>query len=261
MYLIYRIADWRTLELPQLLEESRGVRAIFFGEVHQIGWILLVELDLLRAASSMLGLGFLGLEMFNYRQQRMLDSWEAGRISWKELVEAYSRSREGFDLNHYEPLLRLARGLGVKLIGVMPPRELAAEVARRGPEAVDSFPDSPVTSRDIGTGPKEYRGTLERLFPRTGPMAKLSLEGLLAAQAFKDSVIAAIVRKAVRSYGRGIVVTGWAHSEIPGSAPARLGRPDHLVITSRNATIREVAMERRELKKGLATYIALRSRW
>ncbi|MCE4598988.1 MAG: ChaN family lipoprotein [Desulfurococcales archaeon] len=236
--------------------------AVFFGEVHQVNWIIRCELELAMAMDRIGVLGFLGLEMFNYRQQDLLDGYIEGSLSWEELVKEYSKGREGFDLEYYKPLIEYARSRGIKLIGVMPPREEAAKVARQGLNVVDDISDSPVSSGEIRLDYARYEDRILSMIPREGPMGRLDPRRILEAQAYKDTVIAAIVDRSLRLYGSGLVVTGWAHSEITGSAPTRLvernPRASYLVITSRDEYLDSVRNELARSGGVLASFIALR---
>ncbi len=260
---VYRLGSLSKASMSDILScTPRGDMVIFFGEVHQVGWIIQCEVELARSMLDRGILGFIGLEMFNYRQQKLLDAYIEGRIGWRELLNEYSKSKEGFDLESYRSIIDYARRNKVKLIGVMPPREEAAKVARRGLPVIDEISDSPVSSGDVKLDYMHYRDRILSMIPREGPMGRLDPRRILEAQAYKDTVIAAIVANALEVYGTGLVVTGWAHSEISGSAPTRLiersTSVSYLVITSRDNSLDEVKAELASLKGVIASFIALR---
>ncbi len=263
MYRIYNLVTWRGTKPQMLVEEARrsGVDVVFFGEVHAKSWMVSCVRDILRLIDDEESLGFLGLEMFNYRQQSLLDKWLEGKIGWGELLEHYSRGREGFPLEIYRPLMDEAKARGIKIVGVMPPREEAARIARSGLEAVESIADSPVGLGDVKIDYTGYRDRFMELIPREGPMAMLNPMKLLEAQAYKDTVMARITASSIDSYGRGIVLAGWAHVEYMGSAPTRLiefrGDSSYMVVTSRDLGLAETIEEFRSLKNILASYIVL----
>ena len=251
---IYRIHG---LEPVGLEEVYRGRDLVFFGEVHGLEWIVECERMLLRGLASA-GFSWLGLEMFNYRMQGIIDSWMRGDLSWEDLVDSYSRSREGFPLERYRPLLEEARSLGVAIIGVMPPREEASRVSRLGLEYIASVADSPVPPDEVRLDFEGYRDNFLALSPREGPMASLDPEKLLMAQAYKDEVIARIASRVYGRLGRGLVIAGWAHVEYLGGAPSRLEEGiSHVVVTSRDVPLREALESVRSLRYGLAEYIAV----
>ena len=252
---LYRTGDWNRVSMREiLLGFNHEVDVLFFGEIHEKSWVVNCEATLLHRAIK-IGAKFLGVELFNYEQQRLIDSWVRGDIGWEELIKKYGR---GFNLNVYASLLNLAKEHGLKIVGIMPPRKYASRVVREGLEVIDGIAGSPVKSKDVWVSPK-YRKTLLKLFPKSGPMAKLNRESLVLAQAYKDTVLAKIVSEAIKRYGSGVVVAGWAHVEIPGSAPTRLSKISnhrYAVIVSREGRLETVSREIGEL----AHYLALKEK-
>ena len=236
---VYSVRPWRPSSIAEALSGLAGRRwAAFYGEVHERRWSVAAALATAGAASR-LGAAWLGLEHFNYEQQQLLDAWLEGRIDWGRLVEAYSGSREGFRLEAYRPLLEGAARLGLRIVALMPPRELAALVARRGLGALEGVEGLPVSPGEVRLDYPGYRERFLELIPRHGPMARLDPERLLEAQAFKDQVMAALAARALERLGPGLVVAGWAHVEHRGTVPERLSRlaPGVAVrvVTSREA--------------------------
>ncbi len=259
---VYRLRDWARVGPGEVLGCRPARRWILYlGEVHEAGWSVHCNTMLLREASSS-GARFLGLEHFTYDQQELLDEWSTGSLDWGGLMEEY---RGGFRLEAYKPLLEEARRQGMRIVALFPPRSLAARVARMGLEALDSI-DSPLPRgllRDAVV--EEYRGYRERLlslFPREGPMARLSPEGLILAQAFKDTIAGYLAAMASSRYGSGVVVTGWAHVEFNGSIPSRARRfdPDHgfLAVTARGSSLAEARAGLEEwLPVTIASFLSL----
>ncbi|MEB3851086.1 MAG: ChaN family lipoprotein [Desulfurococcales archaeon] len=230
-------APWRPL-----LDRIPRARLVAFGEVHETPWAVGLARDLLARACQG-GLGWAGFEYFNTSQQGLLDSWASGRVGWRGLVEEYTRGPEGFNLEVYRPLLEAARACGARLVALMPPRPQANLVARQG-RLPERAPGGVEADPDAWPG---YRGELEPLFPREGPMARIPVERLLLAQSFKDSVAASRVAWALSRWGRGFIVMGWAHVELPGAvvdrALASLGLRggDAVIVSARRGAPSRVA--------------------
>ena len=199
--------------MEALLDCASRSRLAALGEVHDNPLIVWAATEMLHAAATG-GRTILAVEYFNTEQQSLLDAWLAGRITWETLIDEYNRGPEGFPLETYRPLLETAKSLGTRIIGVMPPRTWANTLARggtpprlpRGPVDPDAYPG--------------YRGFLEPLFPRRGPMARIPLERLLEAQSYKDQWAAETVAGALRE-SRVLLVMGWAHIEAPWGVPDR----------------------------------------
>jgi uncharacterized iron-regulated protein len=221
---------------PRLMAARlRWARLVAFGEVHETPWAVELARRLLVEACLEGGVEWVGFEYFNTEQQGVLDAWASGAMDWRGLVDRYSRGPEGFNLEVYRPLLEAARSCAGRLVALMPPRPLANRVAKTGlipPEA------APPVEPDPSAWPR-YREALEPLFPREGPMARIPLERLLLAQSFKDSTAAGVVVEHLKR-GRGFIVMGWAHVELPGAvvdrALAALGLPPEwaLVVSARS---------------------------
>ncbi|MEB3774933.1 MAG: ChaN family lipoprotein [Desulfurococcales archaeon] len=258
---MYKIGSWERVELGEVLSCIRGDGwIIYVGEVHERGWIVNCIRSLVNALRDRIG--FIGMEHFNYTQQPLLDSWLRGSIGWGELVEEYRSGDEGFNLTIYKPLLEDARSLGIPVVGLMPPRRHASLIAHKGLEALYQEAEPPV---DPGEVLREYRGYADRflsLIPRQGPMARLDPRRLLLAQAYKDTVMAYNALKALKRYGNGVVVTGWAHVEHNGTVPTRAKALDpghrYMVLTSRESGLNDASRELEGVREVLlASYLLL----
>ncbi len=192
---------------------------LFLGEVHENPYAVDTAARTLADLCHRERLSFLGLEHFNSEQQGLLDEWVEDNISWEELVDEYRKGPEGFNLGVYRPLLEKARECGARVVGVMPPRNIANKYAKTGILDKSFEPPIPVDPYSW----KGYMDVLPSLFPRSGPMASIPLERLAAAQSFKDSYSAARIAETFRGVGdSGVVLMGWAHIETPGAVPDRV---------------------------------------
>jgi len=237
----YGIINLKTMREAQL-NEALGYNVVFFGEVHNVDWIIKLESEIVRRKAKISDIGFVGLELFNYRMDELINAWISEEITWRELIERYSLGKEGFPLETYKPLLETVKDLKLKVVGIMPPREEASKVARFGLEAIDDIEDLPVKAEEILANYDGYKDILLNLIPRSGPMAKLDPEKIILAQAFKDQTIAKRVSEANVKFGDGVVIAGYAHVEFFGSATTRfkdLSDSSVSVITSRNLNLKE----------------------
>lgn len=72
-----------------------------------------------------------GLEMFQHREQQVLDKWVAGSLSESDMAKAFARNwGESWPL--YRPIFEYARQEQIPLIGLNVPREITRQVARQG---------------------------------------------------------------------------------------------------------------------------------
>jgi len=200
------------------LDSLRGKRLRAIGEVHEDPASIAMAREALLDACLEDPSTVLAVEYFNTKQQCLLDRWLHGETSWDELLQEYARGPEGFPLEKYRPLLEAAKSCGAPIIGVMPPRNLANQVARTGevPEWAASLPASPRPEDWPG-----YRKALEPLFPRQGPMARIPVDRLVLAQSVKDAVAASTVASLLSRGHTVVLVMGWAHVELPGAVTDR----------------------------------------
>ncbi len=235
-----------------------GDGVVFYGEIHAREWSVQCELEVLRGYARAGLVGWIGLEMFDYSMQDLLDSWSRGGISWDKFVREYERLGGGFPLDTYRPLLAWARDAGIVLKAIMLPRHIARIVSREGlgSEKLGGL-GIPVDPRRVKVDYKWYRENFMELIPRQGPMAMLDPERLLQAQALKDEVAAELSWRYLREHGPGIVVMGWAHVEYNGGAPTRLAERGgkYLVITSRETLDEAIQVSSR--RGVIASFIAI----
>ncbi len=231
----------------ETLQDAASAQFVAFGEVHETPWAVRLAASLLRVVCEHGRLGWVGFEYFNIEQQALLDSWIQGSIGWSRLVEEYSEGPEGFNLEVYRPLLEQARACTSRLVALMPPRPVANSVAKSG-----QLPRGyPLEAEPQPEAWARYREELEPLFPRVGPMARIPLDRLILAQSFKDSVAATVAARALTRWGRGFIVMGWAHVELPGAVVARalalsgLRESSAAVVSARRGGIEEA---RRDLR-------------
>jgi len=241
MYRIISVLDGREVGLEDIL--NREMDVLFFGEVHNVPWIIDLERMLVEELYGRGSLKFVGLEWFNYRMDEMVGNWLKDKISWDEFKEEYEKGPEGFPLDSYRPVLEAIKRVGVPIIGVMPPRDEVKHISRYGLDGVDKIVDSPISKDELKLDFRGYREILYSMFPKEGPMARLDPEKIFIAQAYKDEVISYRVFEGYKRYGPGLVITGFAHSEIYGSASTRLknrGLKNYIVFSSRNSKWNDV---------------------
>jgi len=230
---IYKVDGWKAVDFGDL--DLGRYNAILFGEVHHVDWIISFEKKLLGEAGD---IGFVAMEHFNYEMDRLLERWICGCIDWDSFVEEYRRGPEGFDLDSYKPLLQEARDRKIPIYGAMPPRDIASKIAKEGLTALTEEGEIHATIEEVSKDYPGYVDAIKSMIPREGPMAKLDIQGIIYAQAYKDTIMAKRIFNLIKRLGRGILYTGYAHIEIPGSVSTRLkdmGVGDILVITSRDS--------------------------
>lgn len=117
-----REVDWRAA-----VDRMARADVVFFGEMHNDFATHLVQRKLLRSLAAKREV-VLSLEFFSWQDQDALDAFVQGEIDEARLLERaseWSNYREA-----HGPLLRLAKRLGVRVVGANCPRALTRKVSR-----------------------------------------------------------------------------------------------------------------------------------
>lgn len=250
----------------------RGLpRVTFFGEQHHEPSVLRSQLQAfsaLHTAATNLSQSVtsrksyrlhLVLEHFSILDQDLLAAFSAGRLNDSELVEAYEKeSVEGFQLNHYLPLLKLAKELDVPIWGGFPPRAWAKLVNREGVKLAETKEDERMNNVDtscihvprftawdsvvnLSDAHKSYLSSLRNpdkplRFPPsyTNPHGSIEnavtpeTKGFHPAQALKDAYLAHVTAWVLNTPDTEtdvnivMVICGLGHCEYGFGAPERL---------------------------------------
>lgn len=76
----------------------------------------------------------IGWEMFEWPQQEWIDQWEAGQITFEQLMDATQwRERWGAYSEYYETILKWTRDAGVRNIALNAPSSITRKIARGQP--------------------------------------------------------------------------------------------------------------------------------
>ncbi|MCE4606569.1 MAG: ChaN family lipoprotein [Desulfurococcales archaeon] len=224
---------------------------IFFGELHENKDVVEGELSILRSLHELSNKKKLklviGMEHFNVNQQKILDMFLGGRISWESFVDKYSKGPEGFNLDYYKPVLLYAKKHELPVKGLMPPRDEAKRIVREGlkPCLLEKYG---LKASDIKTYPREYYKRFAQLIPQEGPMSVFGVESLVLAQSYKDEVMSLSIAEELNS-GIDLVyaIMGSGHCEHIGTVPDRVGKYFQypfrkLIITTREITWGELPL-------------------
>lgn len=220
-------------------------RVICFGEQHHQSQVLRAQMSVLSAIYRLQSLKqdkkkiVMVLEHFNLEQDNLLARFSAGLLTNDELLEEYAKSREGFNLNHYLPLLVLARELGIPIYGGFPPREWASVVYKESLEALrssasfhmpDDFPEGrwsqvmSLSAEQVAYLKSMMSGMAPRLPDRQDLPPNGFHNGILPAQTLKDTFFAWSIDRRLQRDPNNIVfaVCGLGHSEFRICASSRL---------------------------------------
>jgi uncharacterized iron-regulated protein len=185
-------ATGEALTPEALAARLQPARLVFVGEqhtnpaVHEAQRRLIA--DLLAAKRKVL----VGLEMFPYTVQPVLDRWNRGELTEDEFIrESHWYKHWGFDWRYYREIF-LLRAQGARFFAVNTPREVITAVRKKGrdklsPEEAAHLPPK------IDTGSEEHRRLFKAYFGEgeaTHAMSDAAIEGMFQAQCAWDATMA-----------------------------------------------------------------------
>lgn len=128
---VLRLGDNRVIGFRQMVNEVRGARLIFVGEVHDNHEHHLAQLAVIQALHESGAKLAIGLEMFNADGQGDLDSWLSGKVDVDSFVKMYNL-QWNMPWPLYRDIFLYARDKHIPLIGLNMQRDIIRKVAQEG---------------------------------------------------------------------------------------------------------------------------------
>jgi uncharacterized iron-regulated protein len=180
-----------TLTPQDLPARLTGARLVLLGETHTHEEAHRVQLRVIRALHATGRRVLIGLEMFPYTEQKVLDEWNAGRLTEQEFV-ARSRWYEhwGYHWHYYRDIFLFAREQGLPMHAVNTPREVVTAVRKKGFENLTEEEAAHVPPRIDTDHPEHmtlFKASVGEADPVHGGMSPEAWQGMLAAQATWDA--------------------------------------------------------------------------
>lgn len=247
-------ANWVTLEVAQgkeqildlrtgkavsfeaMVADLATARVVYVGERHDNADDHAIEYAVLDALLHRPGSLALGLEMFQYPYQPVLDAWSAQKISEAQFLKRTDyEARWGHDYDFYRPILEAARDAGARLIALNAPTEVTRAVAHGGLQALD--PDQLADLPNLKLDDARHRKLVTEGIDGHGLMEADAFERYYAAQVVWDETMGLHIAEALNSAGepdRLLVLAGRLHVEeglgIPSRAARRGAKPWKVVL-------------------------------
>lgn len=186
-----------------LAKRLAGVGLLFIGENHTDQEFHDVQLRTIRALHEAGREVLIGLEMFPYTEQAVLDNWIAGRYTDDGFVDLGRwYDNWGYHWNYYREIFRYARENGLAMYAVNSPRDLVKGVRAKGfgsltPDEAAHLPPQLAAESD------EHRRMYRAFFEPgdTLHMNAEALEGLYRAQTMWDATMGWNALQALRAHG------------------------------------------------------------
>ncbi len=193
---IVDMKNGKEVTFEEMIVSVKNSNIIYFGEKHEVDQILEMQLKVLDVLCRNNPYLSVGLEMFNYEQQYLIDSYLQRKMSLEELTKEYHKGKECFNLNHYGKILDYARNNGLEVRGLIIPRQIAAMVTRTGLTAIDDH-NLMIKSTDVDLSNEAYSKWFRKTVQDSMPMMQsgLRLDNFVKAQAVKDETMGKNIAK------------------------------------------------------------------
>ncbi len=200
------ITDTATGELvtpAEMAQRLAGTGILFIGENHTNQEFHDVQFRTIRALHEAGREVLIGLEMFPYPEQPVLDNWNTGRYTENGFVElARWYDNWGYHWNYYRNIFLYAREHGIDMYAVNSPRDVVKSVRTKGfenltPEESAHLPPQLAADND------EHRRMYRAFFDKDDAlhMNESALDGLYRAQTMWDATMGWNALQALRAHG------------------------------------------------------------
>ena len=126
-------ASGEPVSLEQLIEAMADVQVVYVGENHNEARHHAIQRDVIEAMQAAWPDIIVGMEMFRFTYQDVLDQWSAGDLDEQRFLElTHWYYNWSFNFALYRPILTSVKNHGLSLIGLNLPRSLSSKISTGG---------------------------------------------------------------------------------------------------------------------------------
>ena len=225
---ILATATGATISRSQLIEALDAVQVVYVGERHTNPAHHAIQLAVIQGLANKASELSIGMEMFDYTYQPVLDRWTAGELDEATFLQQthwYANWR--FDFGLYRDILEYAKENKIRVVALNVPFHIPAKI-RVGGIASLSAEDAGHLPAEIDTSNSDHRSYLEEIYAMHAFNNRGNFDFFYEAQCTWEDAMAAKVAESLGS-GKMIVLAGNGHIVrkfgIPNRAFARTGAP------------------------------------
>lgn len=219
-------AQARTIAASEVLDDAATADIVMLGETHDRAEIHRWQMHVVAALHARRPNIAVGYEMFQRRQQPVLDRWVTGELSTDAfLLEADWFDVWGFDPEIYLPLFHFCRQHRVRMLAINCYRALVTRVRKEGWDAIpEAERDGLTPSAPPTDGYRQYLADITGGFRGGGGMPSIAPDGFIAAQQTWDRAFAVNMKRARDVADPPLVVgiIGRGHLEFGHGTPYQL---------------------------------------
>lgn len=232
-----------------LIEKLSDKKIIYVGEQHDRYEHHLIQLEVIKALKDKGHDIAIGMEMFNYKNQKALDDYIAGNIDEKVFLKKSQYFKTwGFDYVLYRDILEFARENKIPVRGLNISREIVNKVARSGIESL-SEEEKKELPAEMDMGDEEYKKRLKEAFERHEGSDERDFERFYQSQIIWDEIMAQRIDEYLKENPskQMVVIVGSGHLTYSSGIPKRAFR--------RNGLPYVVILNNEDVFSGIADYI------
>jgi uncharacterized iron-regulated protein len=188
-------ASGAPVTFDEMLADLAQCHVVYVGEIHTDTVHHEIQLEILKGLLSRHPRVAVGMEMFDFTYQIVLDQWSAGQLTQEAFLEKthwYANWR--FDFTLYQPILDIIRQKGIPLFGLNIPFHIPPKVRIGGIDSLLGCDRQDLPPR-IDTSIAAHRAYLETIFKEHAFHAQADFEFFYQAQCvWEDTMAASIAR-------------------------------------------------------------------
>lgn len=194
----------------QLIADLAKARVIYVGEDHTNPFHHAAQLEIIKALARTIPDLTIGMEMFDFTYQPVLDQWCAGKLNEAEFLQRthwYANWRYNFDL--YRGILEYAKEKGLRVIALNVPFHIPAKIRIGGINSLAEA-DRRLLPATIDTTNADHRAYLEKIFKMHTFAGQENFEYFYEAQCTWEDAMADAVARHLGA-GKMVVLAGSGH--------------------------------------------------
>jgi uncharacterized iron-regulated protein len=239
------------VSIGELLKDLDSCRIIYVGEKHTNIAHHKIQLQIIQAVYRNNPNMVVGMEMFDYTYQDVLDLWSQGEMTQKDFLrKSHWYANWRYDFSLYHDILEYIKEHNIRLVGLNIPNHIPPKIREGGIENL-SDEDKAHLPQQINTSKSAHRDYLKKVFEGHKHHFKreVEFEDFYAAQSVWEDAMAETITKNLAD-GAMVVLAGNGHIQF------KYGIPDR-AYKQTGAAFRTIYLEPvgTEVKRDIADYI------
>jgi uncharacterized iron-regulated protein len=227
------------VSFDELLADLSSARIIFVGEKHTDPVHHEIQLKVIKELYKTNPDLSVGMEMFDYTYQGVLDQWSAGKLDQKEFLEKthwYANWR--FDFSLYKDILNFIKEKKIKLVGLNIPFYIQSRIRVGGIKNL-SIKDKKHLPEKIDTSNTAHRNYVESVYKLHHHKVRKNFDYFYQAQCVWEEIMAQSITRGLKN-DKMVVLSGNGHIirkfGIPDRTFSRTQEPFRTIFPARSGT-------------------------